>query len=132
MRKERHIFQRMGRSPVFVGGVQPFSSLSLQVWWPSRHSSQILKVPVCEPMSKEKARKEESGAPPNFFGSSVQQKGDAKRLGEILLSLVLCDSGAYVPSRQACTSLESTAESSLLLLSLSITYASPHYCREDS
>ena len=32
MRREMHLFQRIGRSPVFVRGVQPFSSLSLP-WW---------------------------------------------------------------------------------------------------
>ena len=55
-RKERQTFQRIGRSPVFGGCVQPFSSLSPAVVWPSRHFSPILKVPlckvpVCEPMN---------------------------------------------------------------------------------
>ena len=54
--EEKHNFQRVGRSPVFVRGVQPFSCTSLPLWWPSRHFSRILKVPVCkvpvcEPMS---------------------------------------------------------------------------------
>ena len=43
-----HIFQRIGRSPVFVRGVQPFSSLSLAEWRRCRDFLQILKVPVCK------------------------------------------------------------------------------------
>ena len=43
-----HIFQRIGRSPVFVRGVQPFSSLSPPEWRRSRDFARILKVPVCK------------------------------------------------------------------------------------
>ena len=43
-----HIFQRFGRSPVFVRVVLPFSSLSLPWWRRSRDFSRILPVPVCK------------------------------------------------------------------------------------
>ena len=33
MRRGTHIFQRIGRLPVFVRGVQPFSLPSLSQWW---------------------------------------------------------------------------------------------------
>ena len=46
--KKTHNFQRIGMSPVFVRGVQPFLSLSLPFWWPSGHFPRILKVPVCK------------------------------------------------------------------------------------
>ena len=56
-KRETHIFQRIGSSPVFARGVQPISSLPLPGWRRSRDLSRILKVLAWPPLQSPAVKK---------------------------------------------------------------------------